>query len=197
MATRRRTSNHLILAFLLLVHAGNLAWSKSGDRSYPEFVEQVFLTEEGALKSVFPDSENVDRDVHAFTEVERKKIESRLGWTLSEKEVTVYRGYRNGAPSGYALITEEIGKFKPITFIVKTSNEGKIERIEIMVYRESVGSEVKRQRFLRQFRGKRAKDPLRINRDILNVTGATMSVQAITAGTKKVLVILEELYLKK
>ncbi|MBI2915954.1 MAG: hypothetical protein HYY07_03755, partial [Elusimicrobia bacterium] len=135
MATRRRTSNHLILAFLLLVHAGNLAWSKSGDRSYPEFVEQVFLTEEGALKSVFPDSGNVDRDVHAFTEEERKKIESRLGWTLPEETVTIYRGTRNGDPSGYALIMEEIGKFKPITFIVKVSNEGKVEKIEVMVYR--------------------------------------------------------------
>ena len=63
-----------------------------------------------------------------------------------------------------------------------------------MVYREPVGAEVRRQRFSRQFRGKTAKDPLRINRDILNVTGATMSVQAMTAGVKKVLVILDELY---
>ena len=69
--------------------------------------------------------------------------------------------------------------------------------MEVMVYRESVGAEVRRQRFARQFRGKTAKDSLRINRDILNITGATMSVQAMTAGVKKTLVILDELYLKK
>ena len=66
-----------------------------------------------------------------------------------------------------------------------------------MIYREPVGTEVRRQRFLRQFRKKSAKDSLRINRDILNITGATMSVQAMTAGIKKVLVILDELYIKK
>ena len=60
-----------------------------------------------------------------------------------------------------------------------------------MVYREAVGEEVRRARFTRQFRGRSAKDPLRINRDILNVTGATMSVQAMTAGVKKVLVLLD------
>ena len=62
-----------------------------------------------------------------------------------------------------------------------------------MVYREEVGQEVRRQRFTNQFKGKNAKSALRINRDIINITGATMSVQALTLGVKKVLLILDEL----
>ncbi len=168
------------------------------EKNYPEYVEQVFLTEAGALKSVFPVTTTVKKEIHTFTPAEKERIESKLGWILNEKAVTVYKGIgSDGKAQGFAVIAEEIGKFKPITFIVKAGMDGKVERVEVMVYREAVGSEVRRQRFARQFRGKSAKDPLRINRDIINVTGATMSVQAMTAGVKKALIILDELYFKK
>lgn len=164
----------------------------AGGYDYPEFVEQVFLTEEAALKTVFPGADKVIRETRVLSPGEKQRIEARLGWVLNESSVTVHRGFKDGAPQGQAMITEEIGKFKPITFIVKVTNEGRVERVEIMTYREAVGAEVRRQRFARQFKGKTARDPLRINRDILNVTGATLSVQAVTAGVKKVLILLEE-----
>ena len=47
--------------------------------------------------------------------------------------------------------------------------------------------EVSRRRFLNQYRGKGPDSPLRINRDILNITGATVSSRAVTLGVKKVL----------
>jgi FAD:protein FMN transferase len=157
----------------------------------------VYLTEEAALKQVFPDADKIEPALYTLTPEQKKKIEARLGWALSESTVKVYRGFQQANPQGYAVITQEIGKFKPITFIVKVTNEGQVERVEVLVYREPVGSEVRRQRFARQYKGKTAKDPLRINRDILNITGATMSVQGMTAGVKKVLVIRNELGLTR
>ncbi len=169
------------------------ARATEGERSYPEFVEQVFLTEDAALKLAFPDCDRVEKKVIQISKDKKERIESRLGWVLSESTAAVFEGFSGKEPRGRAMVAEEIGKFKPITFMVKVSNEGKVERVDVMVYREAVGSEVRRPRFTRQFRGKSASDPLRINRDILNVTGATMSVQAMTAGVKKALVILDEL----
>ena len=64
----------------------------------------------------------------------------------------------------------------------------------ILVYRESRGGEVRRQRFLRQYRGKDGRDPIRINRDIINITGATMSVRALNTGVRKSLSLLEETF---
>ena len=169
-----------------------LVRAAEGDAAYPDFIEQVYLTEEAALRSVFPDCDEVRRRAWKIDPKSKSRIESRTGWTLSESSVTIYEGFAAGGPRGKAMIAEEIGKFKPITFIVKQDNEGKVERVEVLAYREPVGAEVRRQRFSRQFRGKKAGDSLRINRDILNVTGATMSVQAMTAGVKKALVIMEE-----
>ena len=55
-------------------------------------------------------------------------------------------------------------------------------------------SEVRRSRFLRQYRGKSSADPIRINRDIINITGATLSVRALNTGIKKQLVLVEAFY---
>ena len=158
-----------------------------------ETAEQVFLTQEAALKIVFPDADKVIPKRYTLSAQQRKKIETQLGWELDSSTVTVYCGSKKNQPQGCAVIGEEIGKFKPITFIVKVSNDKKVERVEVMVYREEVGQEVRRQRFTNQFKGKNAKSALRINRDIINITGATMSVQALTLGVKKVLLILDEL----
>jgi Na+-translocating ferredoxin:NAD+ oxidoreductase RnfG subunit len=52
---------------------------------------------------------------------------------------------------------------------------------------------VSRRRFLDQFRGKTARSPLRLNKDILNITGATVSSRAVTLGVKKALVAFDVL----
>ena len=96
---------------------------------------------------------------------------------------------------GYAIITEEVGKFHPYTFIVSANPEGKIRHIAVLVYRESRGSEIMNKRFLHQFKGKSLKNPIRINRDIINITGATMSVVTMCTGVKKVLAVIEEFYI--
>jgi Na+-translocating ferredoxin:NAD+ oxidoreductase RnfG subunit len=50
-------------------------------------------------------------------------------------------------------------------------------------------------RFNYQYEGKTVLDPIRINKDIINITGATMSVRSVSAGVKRSLVLVEEFYL--
>src|SRR5437867_3928415 len=67
---------------------------------------------------------------------------------------------------------------------------------KVLVYRESKGSEVRMKRFNSQYEGKTVLDPIRINKDIINITGATMSVRSVSAGVKRALVLIDEFYLK-
>lgn len=48
---------------------------------------------------------------------------------------------------------------------------------------------------MHQFIGKSTHSPIRINRDIINITGATMSVVMMCTGVKKVLTVVDEFYL--
>ena len=118
-----------------------------------------------------------------------------LSRRLCEDGFVVYMGKKGGVLQGYAIITEELGKFHPFTFIVGVQPDGKINNLAILVYRESRGGEIAKKRFLYQFVGKSFKNPIRINKDIINITGATMSVQWMCAGVRKALAVISEYYL--
>ena len=156
---------------------------------------QVFLSEEQALKKVFPDSDQILYDEVILTKEEKDKIQERLNRKIYEDSFIVYVGISKGKIEGYAVITEEIGKFHTYTFIVAVNPKGKINDIAVLVYRESRGGEIVHKRFLYQFKGKSLNNPIRINKDIINITGATMSVVTMCSGVKKVLAVIEEFYI--
>ena len=86
------------------------------------------------------------------------------------------RYWRNERQSVWIL--EEIGKEKPITFgVVIVDN--KIEKIKVLAFRESRGGEIRHPAFTQQFEQARL-DKLKLDRHIDGVSGATLSVRAMT-----------------
>jgi thiamine biosynthesis lipoprotein ApbE len=189
----------IFLLFLLPAEALNLIGFRevlSQEVEPPDnFEVQVFLTEEEALKKVFPEAEEILTDRLFLSQEDRKTLEDKLRRKLYEEHFVVYVGRKGEEVQGYAVITQEIGKFRPFDFIVAVRPDGKIKDIAVLVYRESRGGEVARRRFLHQFIGKSLKNPIRIGRDIINITGATMSVVCMCAGVKKVLALVEDFYI--
>jgi len=53
----------------------------------------------------------------------------------------------------------------------------------------SVQPQVPRPQWRKQFAGKRASDPVELNRDIQNISGATLSCRHVTEGVKRLLAI--------
>ena len=94
------------------------------------------------------------------------------------------------------MIHNTIGKYKPMTYMVGVDAKGTCTDVELLVFRDAKGSEVGRKRFNAQYDGKTVSDPIRINKDIINISGATMSVRSMSAGVKRVLVLVDEFYLK-
>ena len=71
------------------------------------------------------------------------------------------------------------------------STDGRVIQVEILNYRESYGGEVAGADWLTQFKGKTIRDPLQLNNDIVNISGATLSSRHVTEGIKRVLAIFE------
>jgi thiamine biosynthesis lipoprotein ApbE len=188
-----------ILFLLLVCAAAFFAANQVRAQSEPEpadnFQLQSFLTEEQALAVVFPDCDEIVADNFVMAPEEKSRLETVLSRRLCEDGFVVYLGKKGGVLQGYAIITEEIGKFHPFTFIVRVQPDGKINNLAILVYRESRGGEIAKKRFLYQFVGKSFKNPIRINKDIINITGVTMSVQWMCAGVRKALAVISEYYL--
>jgi len=156
---------------------------------------EVFLKEDEALKLMFPKSERIRKDLIRLTSEKKAQIEERIGWKFPEEFFEVYIGETGAQIDGYALVQNTIGKHKHMTYMVGVDNAGACTNVELVVYREAKGSEVRTKRFNVQYEGKTASDPIRINKDIINISGATMSVRSISAGVKRVLVLVDEFYL--
>jgi len=157
---------------------------------------EVFMSEEEALKIVLPKSQRVRKEVIQLAQDRKDLIEQRIGWKFPEQAFEVYIGETGDKVDGYAMVHNTIGKHKHMTYMVGVDANGTCSDVELLVFREARGSEVGRKRFNVQYEGKTVLDPIRINKDIINITGATMSVRSISAGVKRVLVLIDEFYLK-
>lgn len=181
----------LLMVFFLI---GAPRVGRSIDGGASEFKEIVYLTKDEALEQVFGEKLEVREETYILSKKEKKQLEEKLGRRLKEESFRVFRCFREGRFLGDAVITEEIGLFKMITFMVAVAPEGRVKRVVVLTYREPRGMEVRRRRFLKQYEGKTVGDPISLNRDIIHITGATLSCRALSAGVKKVLHFIVEVY---
>jgi Na+-translocating ferredoxin:NAD+ oxidoreductase RnfG subunit len=107
--------------------------------------------------------------------------------TLVVDSVEVYRVSRDGALLGFAEVRNVKGKEQPITYLVAVDSSGATRDVDILVYRESQGGEVAYDSWRKQFRGKTASDPVAVGKDIRNISGATISSNAVTRSVRRAL----------
>lgn len=113
-----------------------------------------------------------------ITDAMLPEITRILGHPFGQRRV---RYWHAGERSVWIL--DEIGKEEPITagYVV---NQGRIERVRILIYRESRGEEVRYPRFTKQFTGAGFKGTHELDRTIDSISGATLSVQALTRSVR-------------
>jgi Na+-translocating ferredoxin:NAD+ oxidoreductase RnfG subunit len=179
---RRHCGLIAVIATLATAALARVAWAQEG----------VFLSEDEAPRAVYPDAESFTRQIVSATPALRARMRSMLGEvapSIWEDQYVVFTATRGGAVLGYAIIVEEIGKHRPITFVVGVRPDGKVSDVAVMAYREAYGGAVKSRRFLTQYRDKSAGDSLRPFTAIHNIAGATLSVEAASRAVKKALAV--------
>ena len=98
-----------------------------------------------------------------------------------------WKAEAGGRVIGLFVFDRVIGKHLFIDYAVALDPGGRVVRVEILQYRESYGGEVRGAGWLAQFVGKSRQSPLEFNKDIRNISGATLSSMHITEGVKRVL----------
>src|SRR5215813_2708583 len=155
---------------------------------------EVYRTESQALGVILGDKAIVRREQKSLDAELRRKLEQSSNLRFPESTFTFFIAAQDGKPAKYAVVMNEIGKTEPITFMVGMSPEGKVTEVVIMEFRENRGWEVKEKRFLNQFRGKTVRSAIRVDEDIINYTGATLSSKAVARGVKRSLLLLDAFY---
>ncbi len=154
---------------------------------------QTFLSLEQAPQAVFSDADAFDQRKITSTPELRREVLRLIGRKPSiwEPFYYAYIAKRGAERIGYAIVCEEIGRDRPITFIVAINADGTIRDVAVMIYRETRGGEVHYPGFTRQFKGKSLKNPIQGQEDIRNITGATLSVRAMATGVRKALAVVQ------
>jgi hypothetical protein len=155
--------------------------------------EGNYFTTRSVLGAFFPKSDRVTYETVTLTSPVKERIARRLGYSPAAGCYTIFIATTAGNVDGYAVIDSELGEHQPITFATKLSPQAVVEQVEIVTYREPRGDEVRDARFRRQFVGKTGRDPLRLNRDIDAVSGATISSGAMAVGVRRAAVLVDEI----
>ncbi len=95
------------------------------------------------------------------------------------------------ADGAYFIIDEVIGKHEHIKYATAINSDGSVRLIEILEYTESYGDEVRQISWRNQFIGKKSQDPIKLNKDIQNISGATLSCKHLADGVKRVMTMYE------
>lgn len=104
----------------------------------------------------------------------KEKVKSIMGHDLGVLRLRYW--YKDDRS---AWILEEIGKERPITTGIVV-NKNKIELVRILIFRESRGWEVRHPFFTDQFKDANLMQENKLDRSIDGISGATLSVKAVT-----------------
>lgn len=152
----------------------------------PAFAVQ-YMNVEQAQKVLFPNAEKFDGQVITLTAEQKAAIAERSGVRVRSSELKVWVASHAGKPIGWVLLDEVYGKHEFITYAVAIGVDGTVKGVEILDYRETHGSEVNNAKWRAQFVGKKSGDALKLDEDIKNISGATLSCKHLADGVKRLL----------
>lgn len=157
------------------------------------FVQTTFaadyLTVTEAQKVLFPEAERFEKKAIELTNEQLDQIKEQSGVRQRAVKPEIYLAYVKKEIVGWMMVDSVIGKHEFITYAAALSPGGKVLGVEILSYRESHGGEVRRPEWRAKFKGKTLADPFKLEEDVPNISGATLSCRNILDGVKRLLVL--------
>lgn len=152
-----------------------------------------YLTVEQAMQASFPQADRFQPMPSTLTKAQIQAIEKRSGVRVRSDRVLLTSAWNKQLLLGYFFVDQVLGKHEYITFSLALDAKLSVQLIEILSYRETYGSEIRRESWRAQFVDKTSSAQLTLDQDIRNISGATLSCRHITDGVKRLLVTAEEL----
>ena len=150
-----------------------------------------YLSAADAQKVLFPQADRFTEHFIALDDDQRDAIRKLSGVRQRWDEQKVWRAEKDGQLLGWFIVDDVVGKHEFITYATAIDAHGGVIGIEIMSYRETHGDEVRRAEWRAQFAGKTLDDPFKLNKDIPNISGATLSCRNVTDGVKRLLALYQ------
>lgn len=148
-----------------------------------------YLTVSQAQKVLFPEADRFVEAPVLLTDAQREAIEDKAGVSQRWKKQEAWRAEKEGKLIGWLIVDNVIGKHEFITYAAALLPEGRVKGIEVMSYRETRGDQVREASWRKVFEGKTLADTFKLDKDVPNISGATLSCKNIMNGVKRLLVL--------
>jgi Na+-translocating ferredoxin:NAD+ oxidoreductase RnfG subunit len=158
----------------LLLATGGL-WATGGRASAKTYLT-VAQAQKSLCKGVTLQAADVD-----LTKEQMKSIQATSKVRVRNSKVKAWKT----PDGGWFIVDQIIGKHEFIDMAVALSPAGKVKGVEILEYRESYGHEIINVKWLAQFIGKGPGKRLEIEKDIRNISGATLSSVHVMEGINR------------
>ncbi len=136
----------------------------------------------------FPGGPTVERRT-AYLSAEQVERAQEAGHVKIDSRVwSYYVGIGSQGVAGYAYFETHRVRTMPETFMAVLEPSGALRFVELLAFLEP-DDYLPRPRWLGQFRGKVLDDELLVRRGIRNITGASLTSQALTDGVRRVLAV--------
>ena len=166
----------LIISLLILFSSG---LSKSIQKKVNKEIKDAFSTVNFEISPLL------------FTEEVQKELPAPFG------ALNLFEIRSETDKIGYAYIGKSFGKTDDFDFLILFDPDFIIVRTKVLIYREDYGGEIGSKRWLKQFNGKGQNDELKLHKNIVAISGATISVKVMTASINRVLASIKLLHEKE
>ena len=146
----------------------------------------------------------VDKEIKITFDVENYTLESIQVSNVINKQLKTkisadnfYKISHNNTVIGFAFVDKAPSKTDQFDYLVLFDVALIIKKVKVLIYREDYGGEIGSKRWLKQFIGKTSKDKLHYRKDIVAISGATISANSMTKAVNDVLKTIGILHQKK
>jgi len=153
------------------------------------------MTEEinSIIREEFTNDAEIIFSKYRLLKNQKNEIENKVKQKFHSDFVYLYKIKNNEKPIGYAILDNVYGKSLPITFLVLFDLKGNIKSSHIVKYREQYGGAVKNKNWNDQFVGRNSDSSFEVGKNINSISGATISVNSVTKGIKKLTLLIKEI----
>jgi len=143
---------------------------------------KTFLTVDEAKKILWQSAAMKPYEIE-LTKKQRKSIAKASSVRVNNTKLTAWKTQ----DGGWFIVDEVVGKHENIDIAVALTKDGKVKGVEILTYRETYGYEVREKKWLSQFFGRDHKVILKLDKQIENISGATLSCRHVTDGVNRLM----------
>ena len=149
---------------------------------------QSVITQDEALALAFPDAHEIKRHTAYLSsaEVARARTFAGEGVAIETRVITYYLAMHSGHSVGVAYFDVHRVRTLSEVLMVAVGTDGRISRIELLRFQEPPDYRPP-ERWLRRFRGRALDSQLSLKGDVVSLTGATLTADAVTDSARRML----------